>query len=129
MQNHNALKSIHACFKWYEKEVTGLFFPAKSVVQYFISVLVGSTDFLHKVICYTMAYHLLYLYESLFFIVYFCRILYTDYLKNSYNYDFQIFTVSLPFLGIEVLTYSARSLIHDVIQAPFCEFTLSFISS
>ena len=36
MQNHNAQKSIHASFKWYEKEVTGLFLSAKSVVQYFI---------------------------------------------------------------------------------------------
>ena len=34
MQNHNAQKSIHASFKWYEKEVTGLFLSAKSVVQY-----------------------------------------------------------------------------------------------
>ena len=36
MQNHNAQKLIHACFKWYEKEVTGLFLSAKSVVEYFI---------------------------------------------------------------------------------------------
>ena len=35
MQNHNAHKSIHASFKWYEKEVTS-FLSAKSVVQYFI---------------------------------------------------------------------------------------------
>ena len=33
MQNHNAQKSIHASFKWYEKEVTGLFLSAKGVVQ------------------------------------------------------------------------------------------------
>ena len=36
MQNHNAQKSIHASFKWYEKEVTGLFLSAKQVGQYFI---------------------------------------------------------------------------------------------
>ena len=29
MQNHNAQKSIHASFKWYEKEVIGLFLSAK----------------------------------------------------------------------------------------------------
>ena len=32
MQNHNAQKSIHASCKWYEKEITGLFLSAKSVV-------------------------------------------------------------------------------------------------
>ena len=36
MQNHNAQESIHASFKWYEKEVTGLFLSAIIVVQYFI---------------------------------------------------------------------------------------------
>ena len=37
MQNHNARESIHASFKWYEKEVTGLFLsPIIIVVQYFI---------------------------------------------------------------------------------------------
>ena len=36
MQNHNAQESIHASFKWYEKEVTGLFLSATSVVQYLI---------------------------------------------------------------------------------------------
>ena len=36
MHNHNAQKSIHASFKWYEKEVTGLFLSAGSVVQYLI---------------------------------------------------------------------------------------------
>ena len=36
MRNHNAQKSIHASFKWYVKEGTGLFLSAKSVVQYFI---------------------------------------------------------------------------------------------
>ena len=36
MQNHNAQESIHASFKWYEKEITGLFLSARSVVQYFI---------------------------------------------------------------------------------------------
>ena len=34
MQVHNAQESIHASFKWYEKEVTGLFLSATSVVQY-----------------------------------------------------------------------------------------------
>ena len=29
MQNHNAQKSIHASLKWYDKEVTGLFYPLK----------------------------------------------------------------------------------------------------
>ena len=32
----NAQKSIHASFKWYEKEVNGLFLSAIIVVQYFI---------------------------------------------------------------------------------------------
>ena len=36
MQNHNAQESIHASFKWYEKEVTGLFLSTRSVVQYLI---------------------------------------------------------------------------------------------
>ena len=36
MQNLNAQESIHASFKWYEKEVTGLFLSTRSVVQYFI---------------------------------------------------------------------------------------------
>ena len=36
MQNHNAQESIHASFKWYEKEVTDLFLSARSVVQYLI---------------------------------------------------------------------------------------------
>ena len=36
MQNHNAQESIHASFKWYEKEVNDLFLSARSVVQYFI---------------------------------------------------------------------------------------------
>ena len=36
MQNHNAQESIDASFKWYEKEVTGLFLSAINVVQYFI---------------------------------------------------------------------------------------------
>ena len=36
MPNHNAQKTIHASFKWYEKEVTGLVLSAKSVVQYFM---------------------------------------------------------------------------------------------
>ena len=36
MQNHNARKSIHASFKWYDKEVTGLFLSAIIVVQYLI---------------------------------------------------------------------------------------------
>ena len=34
MQNHNAQESIHASFKWYEKQVTGLFLYTTSVVQY-----------------------------------------------------------------------------------------------
>ena len=36
MKNHTAQESIHASFKWYDKEVTGLFLSARSVVQYFI---------------------------------------------------------------------------------------------
>ena len=36
MQNHDAQKLIHASFKWYEKEVTGLFLSTESVVQYFV---------------------------------------------------------------------------------------------
>ena len=36
MQIHNAQEPIHASFKWYKKEVTGLFLPTASVVQYFI---------------------------------------------------------------------------------------------
>ena len=36
MQNHNAQESIHASFKWYEKEVPGLFLSGRSAVQYFI---------------------------------------------------------------------------------------------
>ena len=66
------------------------------------------------------------IYLSLFITVW---ILSLDYLKNSYDYDIQIFTVSLPWSGIDTLSFSTWSLNHDVIQAPFCEFTLSFISS
>ena len=75
-----------------------------------------------------MAYHLLYLYESLF-IYLFITVwnLSLNYLKNSYHYDFQIFTVSLPLIGIDMRTYSARSLTHDVIQAPFCVRALMHI--
>ena len=36
MQNHNAQESTHASFKWYEKEITGLFLFTTNVVQYFI---------------------------------------------------------------------------------------------
>ena len=37
MQNRNAQESVQASFKWYEKEVTGLYLSATSVVQYFIN--------------------------------------------------------------------------------------------
>ena len=46
MQSLNAQESIHASFKWYEKELTGLFLSATSVVKYVI-LSVWSTDFLH----------------------------------------------------------------------------------
>ena len=54
----------------------------------------------------------LYFYLSLFITVW---ILSLDYLKNSYDYDFQIFTVSLPWWGIDTISFSACSLNHDVI--------------
>ena len=41
MHNHTAQESIHASFKWYEKEVTGLFSSARSVVQYFIFSMIN----------------------------------------------------------------------------------------
>ena len=37
------------------------------------------------------------------FIIYFSWILFIDYLKNSYNYHLQMFTISLPWLGIEMV--------------------------
>ena len=52
------------------------------------------------------------IYLSLFITVW---ILFLDYLKKSYDYDFQILTVSLALPGIVYLPYSAWSLNHDVI--------------
>ena len=56
------------------------------------------------------------------------QILSLDYLKNGLYNHLQISSVSLSLSGIDRRSFSVWSLNHDVIQAPFCEFTLSFIS-
>ena len=57
------------------------------------------------------------------------QFLYKIYLKNGPYNHLQIFSVSLASSGIVDLLFSVWSLNHDVIQAPFCVVTLSFISS
>ena len=64
-----------------------------------------------------------------FFIVYFSKYFDHDYLKNPIHNHLQISSVSLALSGIVQLSFSVWSLNHDVIQAPFREFTLSSISS
>ena len=76
-------------------------------------------------------YHLLISYESYYYYFFFLsvHILSPWYLKNRINNHLQIFTVSLSISGIDRRSFSVWSLNHDVIQAPFCVFTLSMISS
>ena len=79
-------------------------------------------------------YHLLISYESYYYYYYYffflsVHILSPWYLKNRINNHLQIFTVCLSISGIDRRSFSVWSLNHDVIQAPFCVFTLSMISS
>ena len=105
MQNHNAQESIHASFKWYEKEVTGSFLSARSVVQYFIFQY-------DQLIFFILDCILLIAYINVIYLGYFTKIKETMNINRCINFSFEKFVMIKSMIMVNYM-YAPFYLISD----------------